>query len=563
MGPQTRGYEVISTWSEDGIPVKAKDVVLVRGKEGFAIYALAEETDYERSAADIDSLISSFTLHEPMPFGVSRQNTLYLAGGTILTLDPALHLGSAAGHVGSIFSGLVTLDRNLDVIPDLAEEWLVDESGTVYTFFLRNGLQFHDGKRVTAQDVKYSWERAAEMSAETPKPLTFLGDIVGFKEKIADGAAEISGVQVIDDLTLRVTIDGPKPYFVQKLAYPTAYVVDRLNVESGPTWTQRPNGTGPFKLKEWVEDELLVLERNELYYREPARLASVVFRLFAGFSLAMYERGEIDIAGVGLANYDRVTDPANPLNRELVATSGLEFDLATGYLAFNPTIPPFDDVKVRQAFAQALDLDKWIEVTLQDTVVRASGILPPGLPGHNGGLTPSSFDPVLAKRLIEESKYGSVENLPTVIVYHMEDAFISMWRDNLGVEVEAVQLGEPREYFDLRNRRQIPLEAAGRSADYPDPQNFLEVLFHTNSKDNHFAYSNPEVDAALDLAAVEQNHDTRMAIYQDVEKVILADWVVLPTTWGKTYTLVKPYVQGYFVAPMGIHILKDVSSSGE
>ena len=267
LGPETQGYEVIFTWTEDGVVVKGKDVVVVRGTSVYAIYALAAQDTYDRLALDIDSLISSFTLQEPMPFGVSRQDSLFLAGGTILTLDPALYRGSAAGHVGSIFSGLVTLDRNLDVIPDLAERWEVSEDGTVYTFFLRRGLQFHNGKRVTARDVEYSLERAADPATESPKPLTFLGDIVGVKEKLEGNVQEITGLEVIDDLTLRVTIDGPKPYFLQKLTYPTAYVVDRVNVQSGKTWTKRPNGTGPFKLKEWVEDEILILERNDLYYR--------------------------------------------------------------------------------------------------------------------------------------------------------------------------------------------------------------------------------------------------------------------------------------------------------
>ena len=154
-----------------------------------------------------------------------------------------------------------------------------------------------------------------------------------------------------------------------------------------------------------------------------------------------------------------------------------------------------------------------------------------------------------------------MDNLPAVTAYGMLDIFISMWRDNLGIEVKNVDLEEPQEYFDLRNQRQIPLEYIGWVADYPDPQNFLEVLFHTDSKDNHFAFSNSEVDAALDLAAVERDSVTRMAMYQDIEKSILADWVGVPTVWGRTYTLVKPYVQGYIEPPLGIHILKDVSIS--
>ena len=377
LGPETQGYEIVFTGTEGGEVVKGKDVIVVRKGQAFAIWAVGEQNAFEGQESEIERLILSFTLREPMPFGVSRQDSLFLLGGTILTLDPAVYEGSAAGHVGSIFSGLVALDRNLEVVPDLAERWEVSEDGTIYTFFLRGGLRFHDGKPVTARDVKYSWERAAEPETDSPKALTFLGDIVGVKEKLEGKAENVSGIEVVDDLTLRVTIDGPKPYFLQKLTYPTAYVVDKVNVQSGKTWTKRPNGTGPFKMKQWVEDELLILERNDLYYRGVPKLAHVVYRLFAGRGLTLYEEGEIDVAGVGLANIDRVLDPADSLNRELLVTSGLKFDLSTGYLAFNPNIPPFDDPKVRQAFALALDLDKWIEITLQGIPERASGILPP------------------------------------------------------------------------------------------------------------------------------------------------------------------------------------------
>jgi len=143
----------------------------------------------------------------------------------------------------------------------------------------------------------------------------------------------------------------------------------------------------------------------------------------------------------------------------------------------------------------------------------------------------------------------------------MNDTFVAMWRDNLGIEVESIELEEPQEYFDLRGDRQIPLDYTGWIADYSDPQNFLEVLFHSDSKDNHVGYSNREVDAALDLAAIERDNATRMVMYQDIEKTILDDWVVVPTVWSRDYVLVKPYVKGYFAAPMPIHILKDISIS--
>ena len=556
LGSQTQGYEIVYTGTYGGgIVLKEKEVVVVRGSQVFIVWAIAEESNFDSQSGSIDRLMSSFTLQEPLQFGVSRQDSLFLAGGTILTLDPVKYRGGADGHVGSIFSGLVALDRDLKVIPDLAEKWEVSEGGTVYTFHLRQGLRFHNGKAVTARDVKYSWERAADPATESPTAATYLGDIVGVNAKLDGTAKQVSGIEVIDDITLRVTIDGPKQYFLQKLTYPTSYVVDRVNVQSGKTWTKRPNGTGPFKLKEWKEDELLILERNDRYYRGVAKLAHVVFQLFAGRAMAMYENGEIDVTGVGLGNIDRVLDTANPLNRELLFTE----NLCTSYLAFNPTKPPFDDPKVRQALALTLDVDRWIEVTLQDTSQRAAGILPAGMPGFQQGLTPAIFDVEKAKQLIAESKYGSIEDLPPITTPGVSSALLAMWAQNLGLQVQSIDIEDPQEYRDRRDNREFMLSQSGWCADYPDPENFLGILFQSDSIQNHFGYSNPEVDLALDEAAVEPDEAARMALYQEIERTILDDWVVIPLTHSNDYVLVKPYVQGYFLTPMGIHVLKDLS----
>ena len=559
LGPQTSGHEMVFGFTSGGVELRVRHVSVIRSTQYFVVEAVATTEAFEQQAEQIESLLSSFTLQEPEPFGVSRADSLFLAGRQILTLDPALDRGSAAGVTGAIFSGLVALDNDLKVTPDLAERWTVSDDGTVYTFYLRQGAQFHNGKTVTAHDVKFSWERAADPVTASPKARTFLGDIVGLNEKLDGKAEEVSGLEVIDTLTLQVTIDGRKPYFLQKLTYPTAYVVDRANVASGPNWIERPNGTGPFKLKARVRDEILVLERNDLYYRGVPQLAHVVYRLFAGDELVMYKEGEIDVVDLFSSDLEEVLDPAGGLSGELVVAE----ELCTSYLAFNPTIPPFDDVKVRQAFALALNMAQWIEETLRGAGVRASGMLPPDMPGHNQELDPVPFDPELARQLIAESKYGSVADLPAVVAYSTSDAFIAMWLEYLGVQVENRPIFSAQQFNELRDQREMPLTDSGWCADYPDPQNFLEVLFQTGSFENHFGYSNLQVDEALGHAAVEPDPEARMALYREIEQQVLSDWVAVPLAHSRTYVLVKPHVRGYFVAPMGIHVLKDVSISEE
>ena len=193
---------------------------------------------------------------------------LRLPGDDPLTLDPALVTDvTSATYIVELFGGLVTLDKDLQVKPDIAKSWDVSPDGTKYTFHLRDDVVFsQSGRRVTAQDFKYSMERAARPETDSPTADTYLGDIVGAKDMIRGRAKEISGIRVVDDFTLEITIDAPKPYFLAKLTYPTAFVVNKDQIEKDKrNWTRKPDGTGPFKLQEWKIGERIVLVRPKAY----------------------------------------------------------------------------------------------------------------------------------------------------------------------------------------------------------------------------------------------------------------------------------------------------------
>ena len=264
------------------------------------------------------------------------------------TLDPHLTTDTTSSFVVvELFSGLVTLNTDLELVPDIAERWEISSDGLQYTFYLRPNAKFHDGKPVTAQDFKWSIERAAAPETASPVADTYLNDIVGALDYIKGDATEISGIRVVDDTTLSITVDQPKAYFLAKLTYPTAFVVDRANVEAGGRgWTDNPNGTGPFRLKEYKIGERIVLERNQHFYREPAKVDTILLNLAGGQSMAMYENDEIDITGVSLFDLERVLDPNEPLNKELVVAPP---DFSISYIGFNTSMAPFDDPKFRQA----------------------------------------------------------------------------------------------------------------------------------------------------------------------------------------------------------------------
>ncbi len=151
-----------------------------------------------------------------------------------LTLDPAISSEMSSHiYVMQIFSGLVKFDTQLKPVPDIAESWNISDDGKTYTFKLRKDAKFHDGRPVTAADIKYSLERACNPDTNSQTASTYLGDIVGVQDVLAGKTRDLAGVKVIDDYTLEITIDAPKAYFLSKMAYPTAFVVDKKNVESG------------------------------------------------------------------------------------------------------------------------------------------------------------------------------------------------------------------------------------------------------------------------------------------------------------------------------------------
>ncbi|MBA7665693.1 Periplasmic oligopeptide-binding protein [subsurface metagenome] len=501
----------------------------------------------------------------PAPVPVPGEGgVLNLYGIDPLTLDPAVS-GEMTSHeyIAQLFSGLVRLDDELKPAPDIARSWEVSDDGTTYTFYLRDDVRFHNGREVKAEDVKYSWERACDPATGSRTAATYLGDIVGVDEVLAGRATEISGVRVIDDYTLEVTIDAPKSYFLSKLTYSTGLVVDRANVESGGGWWHSPNGTGPFKLKQWDENSLLVLERNELYYGELAEVDSVVFWLWGGVPMNMYEVGQIDVTSVYIDYIDKVTDKVGPFYRDLSVIPELSFY----YIGFNCTKPPFDDINIRRAFSQAVDKDKLVSLVFRDMMQRADGILPPGMPGFNEDLSVLDYDVNEAKALIESSKYGDVSNLPPItittsgwggLISHELEAVVHEWRQNLGVEVKVRQL-EPQRFLYHLKQEKDEMYHIGWIADYPHPQNFLEILFHTGTDNNYGEYSNPEVDALLERAGVEIDFDQSLELYQQAEQKLVEDAACLPLWFGQSYILIKPYIKGYNLTPQGFAMLNTVS----
>jgi oligopeptide transport system substrate-binding protein len=497
------------------------------------------------------------------------EGELRLFGGDPITLDPACASDAdSAAYIVEIFSGLVSFDKDLNIIPDIAESIDTSPDGLVYTFHLRPSVEFHDAsRRVVADDFKFSMERALNPDTQSTVGEVYLDDIVGMDEFVAGQADEVSGIKVIDDNTLEITIKEPIVYFLDKLTYPTAYVVDRREVgEStcfeGADWTQTPNGTGPFKMKDFVLGERIELEPNPRYYLDPKpSLQQVTFLLAGGSPLVMYENDEVDIAGVGVNDVERIRDPNEPLNAEYRTGA----NMSTDYIGFNTEEPPFDDPEIRRAFAMGTDRNLVAETVLMDILLPAKGVLPPGIDGYDENLEGVPFDPEAARAIIEEK--GGAELFRDVTLLTSGQgaapsealaAITALWEENLGVSI-AIEQEEFGIFLRDIDQGNFSMFSLGWIADYPDPQNFLEIKLHSQSADNETKYSNSEVDALLDQAKTETDEAERIRLYQEAENLIIEDSPWIPLFHGQDSSLIKPYVKNFINAPFVIPRMRYVS----
>ncbi len=352
----------------------------------------------------LDSIHETLRLTSADIYGLPRAETILFTdyNPEPEDLDPAICTCSADSYVGSLYSGLIRINADMQIEGDLAESWTVSPDGSVYTFTLRNGLTFQDGSPLTAEDVKYSWERAADPATESPTVATYLGDIAGLKEKRNGEADQISGLEVIDDLTLRVTLESPVQYFLGKLAYPTSFVVDKKSVEAdAEEWMFHPNTSGPYGLKEFKKDEYFLQERNEKFYNPP-QIRYIASLLDApGTELSYYESGEADIVWPSMVDTQELQSPDHPLHEQLLTAPGM----GTGFIMLNNTMPPMDDPNVRLALTLAIDKDKLIEQFTDNMIPRADLILPPGMPGYTE-FPAQEFDPQAARDALAASSYA-------------------------------------------------------------------------------------------------------------------------------------------------------------
>ncbi len=498
---------------------------------------------------------------KPTPKGAQ---TLTLAGPDQLppTLDPALVRDAGTAFlVRQVFRGLVRLDDALNPVPDIAADYQKSADGRTYTFSLRSTAKFQNGRPITADDVAFSLRRACDPStAPDGQPQNLpaaagLNDIIGCVDRINGRATDVSGIRVLDPLTVALVLDAPKAYFLQKLTLADAAIIDRNDLARGPLWSTQPNGTGPFRLTGWKPDQI-IFSRFDQFYAQVATLDTVT--ILVGASAAnpvnFYDGNKIDVAVVPVQAVDRVTAPGSSTKAELRVVP----TLSTTYIGINTKLAPTDAFNVRAALVRTIDRQKVTNVMLEGKETPAQSIVPPAIPGGKWDATIPVVDaktagtllpPATAKALAPITLGSGGSNLGTTVKAVAE-------RD-LGVTVD-VQESHFDDYLSELDAHTYNLFVVNWVADYPDPENFLSVLFHTGSPRNYSNYSNAKVDALLDQANVEQDAAKRADLYRQAQQQIIDDVAAIPLYHATDYELVKPAVKGLTITAMGILRLETV-----
>ena len=484
------------------------------------------------------------------------------------TLDPAAsNEALSSSYITQIFSGLLKLDNNLEPVPDIAASMpTVSTNGLTYTFHLRTDVKFSDGTPVTANDFQYSWNRAANPATNSPTAATYLGDIVGVNDVLAGKATQISGVKVIDNYALQVTINAPESYFFYNFTFPASFVVEKSNVNSGTNWWKTPIGTGPFTVQEWKQDTDFILARNDLYYGDKAKIAEVDMVLNSTSSdMDLFETGQIDLTSPVTAYYDKIMDQSGPFYQDLSISPSLSVD----YIGFNCKEAPFDDANIRKAFSMAINKDTIISLTYRNMAQKAEGILPTGIPGYNNNLVGLDFNVSEAQSLIKASKYGSITNLPPITLTiegeggsagQLIQALVYQWKQNLGVDVQVRELN-PEVFYAELPQEVDQMYSSGWIADYPYPQDFLDILFSSGSSYNYGGYANTQVDSLIQQANQETDQTRAFTLYQQAEQLMVNDAACLPITFGQNYLLVQPWVKNLSVNALGFMDFSKVTIS--
>jgi oligopeptide transport system substrate-binding protein len=478
-------------------------------------------------------------------------------GNDPASLDPAQATDYYATTIANqIFDSLVEFDARLNVVPGLAQSWSSSRDGIAWTFNLRKAVQFHNGREMTADDVVYSLSRLLDPSVRSPWG-RLLDKVEGASAFQEGSAREVEGIRAVDRYTVQITLSDPFTPFISILGLPHTSVVPKEDVERlDADFATSPMGTGPFRFVRWERDREITLEANKHYFLGRPALDRVRFLIFPGNSVGnmirAFEQGELEESPIPP---ERRKEMLNSNTYKVIRKPVLSILL----FGFNLERPPFNAREVRQAFNYAVDKIRMNQEIQANRYVVARGILPPGMPGYNPEVQGYSYDPDKAKELLARAGHPGGTGLTPVTVsstlksteIRQECEAVRQYLKNIGVEAELGEFEAWPAFQRALEQGETQLFRYAWYADYPDPDNFLYPLFHSQSATNYFRYRNPIVDGLLDEARRETDELRRVKLYREAEQLILNDAPGVMVLHRTYEVLFQPYVEGIEASALG------------
>jgi len=456
----------------------------------------------------------------------------------VSTLDPAIGYDwQNWSMIKSLFDGLMDYEPGTtNLRKEIAEDYTISDDGKTFTFKLRKGVKFHNGRELNADDVKYSIERVVNPKTQSPGA-GFFGSIVGFEDASAGKAETLSGITVVDPYTIKFELSRPDATFLHVLALNFAHVVPKEEVEKyGADFGKHPVGSGAFKMTEWTLGQRIVFERFKDYYNPSLpKLDQITFEVGQEpvVALLRLQNGEVDIPGDGIPPAKFIEVTKDPKFKDLIIQGG---QLHTGYVTMNVKIKPFDNVKVRQAVNMAINKDRIVRI-INGRAVPANQPLPPSMPGYAKDYKGYPYDPEKAKALLAEAGVGdgfetelfvaNTDPQPRIAQAIQQDLAA------IGIKASIKSLAQANVIAAGGEPEGAPMIWSGGMgwiADFPDPSNFYGPILGCSGAVqggwNWSWYCNAELDKKAqeaDAIVDPARKQEREAMWRDIYLKIVDD----------------------------------------
>jgi peptide/nickel transport system substrate-binding protein/oligopeptide transport system substrate-binding protein len=513
--------------------------------------------------------------YQPDPNAKSGGNIVVTYKDDVATLDPAIGYDwQNWSMIKSLFDGLMDYDPGTtDLRPGLAESYTISDDGMVFTFEVRNGVQFHNGREMTAEDVVYSFNRVTNPTTQSPGA-GFFWSIKGYDAMASGEADALEGVTVEGPSTVRIELSRPDATFLHVMALNFASVVPREAVEAaGDDFGKNPVGTGAFSLAEWTIGQRLVFAKNETYWRNGIPyLDQITFEVGQEpiVALLRLQNGEVDVPGDGIppAKFQEVM--GDPAQAERVVEGG---QLHTGYITLNTQMPPFDNADVRRAVNMAINKDRIIQI-INGRAIAATQPLPPTMPGYTEGYEGYAFDPEAAKAML--AKAGFAEGFETELYVMNTDPnpriaqAIQQDLAGIGITAGIKSLAQASVIAAGGEADQAPMIWSGGMAwiaDFPDAANFYGPILGCSGAIqggwNWSWYCNEALDeksASADAIVDPARAGERLEMWSEIYMTIMEDAPWVPVFNEQRYTMKSPRMGGkdaLYVDPVSIPVNYD------